>query len=99
MKDTQILKNQGRELYTLGLKLIFIYAEHSGPTLFASLMNLCIAKVLELLRAHQCTLQLAGKERDLILFKITNGSEITVRAQNKPGTNCLPTLLRHTKQP
>jgi len=41
MKDTQILKYQGRELYTLGLKLIFIYAEYSGPALFASLMNLC----------------------------------------------------------
>jgi hypothetical protein len=47
MKVTQILKHRGRELYSLGLKLIFIYAEYSGPTLFASLMNLCIAKVPE----------------------------------------------------
>ena len=53
MKVTQILKHQGRELYTLGLKLIFIYTEYSGPTLFASLMNLCIAKVLASLRARQ----------------------------------------------
>ncbi|MDB5006699.1 MAG: hypothetical protein JWP45_1092 [Mucilaginibacter sp.] len=47
MKVTQILKQQGRELYTLGLKLIFIYAEYSEPTLFASLMNLCMAKIPE----------------------------------------------------
>jgi hypothetical protein len=46
MKVTQILKHQGRELYALGLKLIFIYAEYSGPTLFASLMNFCIAKIM-----------------------------------------------------
>jgi hypothetical protein len=49
MKITQILKQQGLELYIFGLKLIFIYAEYSGPTLFASLMNLCIAKVLKVL--------------------------------------------------
>ena len=46
MKVTQILKHRGRELYALGLKLIFIYAEYCGPTLFASLMNFCIAKVM-----------------------------------------------------
>ena len=39
----------GPGIYTLGLKLIFIYAEYSGPTLFASLMNICIANVPELL--------------------------------------------------
>jgi hypothetical protein len=80
MKVTQILKRQGRELYTLGLKLIFIYAEYSGPTLFASLINLCITKVLELLRAHQSTLQLAGRN-SLILLKINRVSEIIVRTQ------------------
>jgi hypothetical protein len=80
MKVTQILKQQGQELYTLGLKLIFIYAEYSGPTLFASLMNLCITKVLELLRAHQSTLQLAGRN-SLILLKINRVSEIIVRSQ------------------
>lgn len=53
MKAIQTLKHKGRELYTLGLKLIFIYAEYSEPTLFASLMNLCIAKVPELLSTHQ----------------------------------------------
>jgi hypothetical protein len=53
MKVSQIMKYRGRELYTFGVKLIFIYAEYSGPTLFASLMNFCIAKVLESLRAHQ----------------------------------------------
>ncbi|MDB5136413.1 MAG: hypothetical protein JWP37_3016 [Mucilaginibacter sp.] len=61
MKVSQTLKHHGRELYTLGLKLIFIYAEYSGSTLFASLINLCIAKVLKSLRAHQGTLQLAGR--------------------------------------
>jgi hypothetical protein len=75
MKVTQILKHQGRELYTLGLKLIFIYAEYCGPTLFASLMNLCVAKVLELLRAHQRTLQLPEKN-GRILLKITHLSKI-----------------------
>jgi hypothetical protein len=47
MKVTQILKHQGRQLYILGLKLIFIYAEYSEPTLFASLMSFCIAKFPE----------------------------------------------------
>ncbi|MDB4922030.1 hypothetical protein [Mucilaginibacter sp.] len=89
MKVTQILKYRGRELYTLGVKLIFIYAEYSGPTLFTSLMNLCIAKVLESLRANQSTLQLAGKN-GFILFKITHVSEIIVRAQNKPGQLMAP---------
>jgi hypothetical protein len=84
MKVTQILKQQCRELYTLSLKLIFIYAEYSGPTLFASLMNLCITKVLEWLRAHQSTLQLAGKNGP-VLFKINRVGEIIVQAQNKPG--------------
>jgi hypothetical protein len=50
MKVTQILKRHGREVYSFGLKLIFIYAEYSGPTLFASLMNFCIAKVLKSLK-------------------------------------------------
>lgn len=50
MKITQILKHLGRELYALGLKLIFIYAEYCGPTLFASLMNFCIAKVMASIR-------------------------------------------------
>jgi hypothetical protein len=50
MKVTEILKQQGRELYALGLKLIFIYAEYCGPTLFASLMNFCIAKGMKLLK-------------------------------------------------
>jgi hypothetical protein len=89
MKVTQILQYRGRELYTLGVKLIFIYAEYSGPTLFASLMNLCIAKVLESLRARQSTLQLAGRD-SLILFKITHVSEIIVRAQNEPGQLMVP---------
>ncbi|MDB5088527.1 MAG: hypothetical protein JWR09_2521 [Mucilaginibacter sp.] len=83
MKITQTLERRGRELYTLGLKLIFTYAEYSEPSLFASLMNLCIAKVPELLRAHQSTLPLAGKN-GLILFKIINVGEIIDRTQNKP---------------
>jgi len=83
MKVIQILERRGREVYTLGLKLIFIYAEYSEPTLFASLMNLCIAKVPDLLRAHQGTLQLAGKN-GLVLFKIINVGEIIARTQNKP---------------
>jgi hypothetical protein len=61
MKVTQILKHRCRELYTLGIKLVIIYAEYSGPTLFVSLMNLCIVKVLELLSVHQRNLQPAGK--------------------------------------
>jgi hypothetical protein len=83
MKITQTLERQGRKLYTLSLKLIFIYAKYSEPSLFASLMNLCIAKVPELLRVYQGTLQLAGK-KGLILFKIINVGEIIARAQNKP---------------
>jgi hypothetical protein len=83
MKVIQILERRGREVYTLGLKLIFIYAEYSEPTLFASLMNLCIAKVQELLRTYQGTLKLAGKN-GLVLFKIINVGEILARAQNKP---------------
>jgi hypothetical protein len=83
MKVIQIMEHRGRKLYTLGLKLIFIYAEYSEPSLFASLMNLCIAKVPELLRAYRGTLQLAGRD-GLVLFKIINVSEIIARAQNKP---------------
>ena len=83
MKVTQILKHQGRDLYVLGLKLIFIYAEYSEPSLFASLVNLCIAKVPALLRAYLDTLQLAGKN-GLVLFKIINVGEIIARTQNKP---------------
>ncbi|SHM80842.1 hypothetical protein SAMN05216524_103485 [Mucilaginibacter sp. OK098] len=83
MKVIQILKHQGWEFYTLGLKLIFIYAEYSEPSLFASLINFCMAKFPELLRVYRGTLQLAGKN-GLILFKIINVSEIIVRGQNKP---------------
>jgi hypothetical protein len=83
MKVIQIMEHRGRKLYTLGLKLIFIYAEYSEPSLFASLVNLCIVKIPDLLRVHQGTLQLAGKN-GLILFKIINVSEIIARAQNKP---------------
>ncbi|MDB5025177.1 MAG: hypothetical protein JWP78_2932 [Mucilaginibacter sp.] len=61
MKVTQILKDQGRALYTLALKLIFIYAEYSGPTLFSSLMNLGIAKVLELLERIKATYNWQGR--------------------------------------
>jgi hypothetical protein len=61
MKVTQILKHQGLELYTLGLKLIFIYAEYSGPTLFASLFNLCIAKIPELLKRIKALYNLPGR--------------------------------------
>lgn len=83
MKIIQTMERQGRELYTLGLKLIFIYAEYSEPSLFASLVNLCIAKVPALLRAYLDTLQLAGKN-GLVLFKIINVGEIIARTQNKP---------------
>ncbi|MHB8206006.1 hypothetical protein [Mucilaginibacter sp.] len=78
MKVAQLLKQQGLELYTFGLKLIFIYAEYGGPTLFASLMNFCITKVLERLRAYQSTLQLVGKNGP-VLFKTRHVSAIIVR--------------------
>lgn len=84
MKVSQMLKNLGRKLYTLGLKLICIYAEYCGPTLFASLMNLCISKVMQLLRAYQSTLLLAVKSSP-VLFKITRFRQIIVKAQNRPG--------------
>ena len=83
MKASELLKNLGRKLYTLGLKLIFIYAEYCGPTLFASLMNLCISKIKQLLRAYQNNLQLAGTS-GCVLFKIIRFSQIIGKAQNGP---------------
>ncbi|WP_183576867.1 hypothetical protein HDF18_12390 [Mucilaginibacter sp. X5P1] len=46
------MKNQISQLYYFGLKIVFMVAEYSGPTLFVSLMNLCLPKVVQVLSEY-----------------------------------------------
>jgi hypothetical protein len=46
------MKNRISQLYYLGLKIVFMIAEYSGPTLFVSLMNLCMSKVVRVLSQY-----------------------------------------------
>jgi hypothetical protein len=82
MKVTQILKQRGRGVYTLGLKLIFIYAEYSWPTLFASLMNFCIAKVLKSLKRVKAFYNWQGR---MVLFYLK--LPVLVKLLSKPKIN------------
>ncbi|SFT16656.1 hypothetical protein SAMN04487890_113143 [Mucilaginibacter polytrichastri] len=41
------MKNYLIVLYTFGIKLVFIVAECTGPTLFATLTNICVTKFLK----------------------------------------------------
>jgi hypothetical protein len=79
MKITQILKHRSQELYALGLKLIFIYAEHSGPTLFASLINLCIAKVPESIKRIKA---LIDREKDFTPPNVLAGKNLKFQPSN-----------------
>jgi hypothetical protein len=78
------MKNRISQLYYLGLKIVFMIAEYSGPTLFVSLMNLCMSKVVRVLSQYTRAFQLVagegnspdflwGSERDGALrYKIVN---------------------------
>jgi len=46
------MKNQISQLYYFGLKIVFMVAEYGGPTLFVSLMNLCLPKIIQVLRQY-----------------------------------------------
>jgi hypothetical protein len=54
------MKNQISQLYYFGLRIVFIVAEYSGPTLFVSLMNLCLPKVIQVLSQYTRAFQLVA---------------------------------------
>lgn len=52
------MKNRISQLYYLGLKIVFMIAEYSGPTLFVSLINLCLPKIVQVLSQYTRAFQL-----------------------------------------
>jgi hypothetical protein len=98
MKITQNIERHGLELYTFGLKIIFIYAEYSGPTLFASLMNLCIAKVLKAIDRIKVLYNGQGRTalfclKLSILAKLLSGLKISLVNLWFPGDHKKESLL------